>query len=136
MSIETLGLAISLISLGLGLLSSWQQLKFLVHRAAKFGGQTARLWNQKEQALVELYLENPAALVAYLGKSGITVFFLFIALIFIRPAILQTNLGLSAGLAQAIFLSPACLIGAVLGAISSRCSDVIRLASKRRLGAN
>lgn len=132
MSIETFGLTISLISLALGLLSSWQQLRSLLFRAAKFGGKTARAWAQKEQALVELYLDHPAVLVAYLGKSCITVFLLFIALLFIRPTILQNHLGLSAGLAQAIFLSPACLIGLVLGAISSRCSDVIQLARKQK----
>ncbi len=132
MSIETLGLVISLISLAVGLLSSWQQLKSLLLRAARFGGKTAKSWAQNEQGLVELYLDQPAALVAYLGKSCITVVLLVIALLFIRPGVLQESFGLSASLAKAVFLSPACLIGLVLGAISSRCSDVIRLARKRR----
>lgn len=132
MSIETLGLVISLISLAVGLLSSWQQLKPLLLRAARYGGETAKSWAQNEQRLVELYLDQPAALVAYLGKSCITVFLLFIGLLFIRPGVLQEHLGLSAGLAKVVFLSPACVIGLVLGAISSRCSDIIRLARKRR----
>ena len=131
MSIETLGLVISLISLALGLLSSWQQLKPLLLRAARYGGAAAKSWAQNEQKRVELYLDQPAALVAYLGKSCITVFLLFIALLFIRPGVLQQSLGLSAALAEAIFLTPACAIGLVLGAISSRCSDIIRLARKR-----
>lgn len=132
MSIETLGLVISLISLAVGFLSSWQQLKSLLLRAARYGGKTAKSWAQNEQRQVELYLDQPAALVAYLGKSCITVFLLFIALIFIRPAVLQEYFALSAGLAKAVFLSPACVIGLVLGAISGRCSDIIRLARKRR----
>lgn len=135
MPIESLGLTISLISLALGLLSSWQQIKSLALRAAKFGGRTARSWAQKEQAVIELYLDQPAVIVAYLGRSSTTIFLLFVALLFIRPSALQDSFGLSAGLAKAVFLSPACLVGLVLGAISSRCSDVIRLARKRKIGA-
>ena len=52
MSIETLGLVISLISLALGLLSSWQQIKTLVLRAAKFGGNAARSWVLRERCSV------------------------------------------------------------------------------------
>ncbi|WP_159097513.1 hypothetical protein [Stenotrophomonas sp. SAU14A_NAIMI4_5] len=131
MSIETLSLVISLISLALGLLSSWQQLKPLLLRAARYGGTTAKSWAQNEQKRVELYLDQPAAFVAYLGKSCITLFLLLIALLLMRPGVLQQSLGLSAKLAEAVFLSPACAIGLVLGAISSRCSDIIRLARKR-----
>ena len=132
MSTEAIGLAISLVSLALGILSAWQQIRSFLLRAAKFGSNAARSWALKESTLIDLYLERPSALVAYLGKSAVSIFLLFIALLFIRPAALQESLGLSAGLAKAFFLAPACVIGLVLGSISSRCSDVIRLASKRK----
>ncbi len=131
MSIETLGLAISLISLTLGLVSAWQQIKALILRAVRFGGDAAKSWAQREQSLIQMYLDRPSVLVAYLGKSGVSIFLLFIALLFIRPDGLQHTFGFPPSVAKTLFLAPACLIGLVLGAISSRCADVIRLASKR-----
>lgn len=132
LSTEAIGLWISLISLALGIVSAWQQIKSFMFKVVRFGGGAAKSWLTKEQFMIELYLEQPAALVAYLGKSGVSIFLLLIALLFIRPSALQDLFGLSAGPAKYLSLIPACLIGLVLGAISSRCSDVVRLARKRK----
>ena len=130
MSIETIGLVISIISLALGLLSSWQQIKSFLLRAIKCGSHAAKSWALKEQSLIKLYLDRPSALAAYLGKSAVSIFLLLIALLLMRPAALQYTFGLPSEFYKVLFLMPACLIGLILGSISSRCSDVIRLASR------
>jgi hypothetical protein len=133
MSSEALGLWISLISLILGVISAWQQIKSFLLKIARFGGNAAKSWLLKEQAVTELYLEQPAALVAYLGKSTVSFFLLFIALLLIRPIALQDLFGISADFARYMSLVPACLIGLLLGAIFNKCSDVVRLASQRKI---
>ena len=132
MSTETIGLWISLVSLALGVVSAWQQIKSFLTKVAKLGGSAAKTWISKERFAIEMYLEQPAALVAYLGKSGVSLFLLFVSMLFIRPTALRDLFGLSSTLAQSLSLVPACLIGLLLGAISSRCSDVVRLAAQRK----
>lgn len=132
MSAEMVNLILSITGLLLGLISAWQAIKALVLKAAEHGSDAARSWATKEKSLVELYLESPATLVAYLGKSVVSLFLFSTALLFVRPGPLQDVFGLSAGLAKVLSFVPACLIGLVLGSISSRCSAVVQLASKRK----
>jgi hypothetical protein len=129
---DIISLVLSIAGLILGLISAWQQIKSLLLKVAKHGGNAAKSWVLKERSLVELYLDHPSTLVAYLGKSSVSLVLFFIALLFIRPASLQDVFGLSLAVSKALSLVPACLIGLVLGAISSRCSDVVLLAVARK----
>lgn len=132
MSSDWISLTLSTLGLLLGFVSAYPQIKSFMLKATKIGGKAARSWAIKEQSLVELYLEQPAALVAYLGKSSVSIFLFIIALLFLRPLVIQELLGVPAGTSKFLSLIPACLIGLVLGAITSRCSDVLQLAWKRK----
>ena len=131
-SMELIGLWISLISLALGIVSAWQQIKSFLLWLLRFSGNAAKSWALKDQALNELYFTQPAALVAYLGKSAVSIFLLLLAIILVRPSTFQSLFGISDWLSKTIYLISPCLIGLILGSITNRCSEVLKLAAQRK----
>jgi len=134
MSAEIIGLFISVVSLALGVISAWPQIRSLLVNFVKFSSHKARSWSLRDRETTKIYLDQPSTFLAYLGKSAISLALLLVSLIFIKPSTILLLYDVSHSAAEYISSIPPCFIGLLLASVSNRCSDVLDLARNRNKG--
>ena len=124
MSLDTVNLLLGLAGLFLGLISAWGRIKAMTSSALRAGSNGARRWVVRRTERNRLFAEHPSAFLAYLARSFLSGLFILViwrAVTGIIPSQLQSVVSFIAPLA----------VGALMGAVSNRCNEIITIFKTR-----
>ena len=130
MNTEMFGLWLGVAGFVLSFISSYAQIKGFFVRVFRSGTTAVKRWAEKDRQMTEMYLEYPASLVAYLGRS-LSLFIVTLFAILILHPFAPLAAAIHPLFGKAVLLAAPVASGLVLGAISANCASVIALARAR-----
>lgn len=132
MDADTFNLILGLVSLVLGFVSAYNQIKSFMIRLFRTSSEAARRWLKRDEERAALFLAYPSAFIGFVVNRVAFIVFLILISLYLPAAFQLGVIPAPDWLATIAKLVPPTLAGLLLGTLTSVSGDLMKAAKKGR----